>query len=89
MTRAYTIGAAGDPNAANRQGRTRIKSVAMQALYFAGLRRTTALEAASDLATSYLIKGNNESLHLVRQLAGDEIAELLQQLRLTTLKEHP
>lgn len=89
MTRDYTIGAAGDPNAANRQARTRIESAAKQALHTTGLRRMTALEAASDLVTGYLIKGNNESLSLVRHLAGDEIAELLEQLRLTTLADRP
>lgn len=87
MTRDYIIGAAGDPNAANRQARTRIESAAMRALHTTGLRRTTALEAASDLITSYLTKGNNESLNLVRHLAGDEIAELLEQLRRTASED--
>jgi hypothetical protein len=73
----------------NGQTRTRIESATKQALYVAGLSRTTALEAASDLANSYLIKGNNQSLNLVRHLAGDEIAELLEHLRLTTRKDHP
>lgn len=89
MTRDYIIGAAGDPNAANRQTRTRIESAAKQALHTTGLRRMPALEAASDLATSYLVKGNNESLDLVRHLAGDEIAELLEQLRQTALEDRP
>lgn len=89
MTRAYIIGAAGDTNAANRQTRTRIESAATQALHTAGLRRMTALEAASDMVTSYLVKGNNESLDLVRHLAGDEIAELLERLRQTASEDRP
>lgn len=89
MTRDHIIGSAGDPDLGNRQTRMRVESAVKQALHAAGLRRMTALEAASDLAISYLTKGNNKSLQLVRHLAGNDIAELLDQLRHTASEDRP
>ncbi|MGC4939376.1 hypothetical protein [Kribbella sp. DT2] len=89
MSRDHIIGSARDPNVGNRQTRTKIESAVKQALHAAGLRRMTALEAASDLAITYLTKGNNKSLQLVRHLAGDDIAEGLEQLRQTASEDHP
>jgi hypothetical protein len=89
VDRDYVLGSAADPNAAHRRNRTKIESAAKQALRTAGLRRITALEATSDMVTSYLITGNNDSLKLIRHLAGDGIAELLEQLRQTDSEDHP
>lgn len=77
MSRDYVIGSAADPNAAHRRTRLKIESAAKQALRTAGLRRMIALEAASDMATSYLITGNND------------IADLLGQLRQTASEDRP
>jgi hypothetical protein len=89
VTCDHIIGSAGDPNLGNRQIRTRVESAVQQALHAAGLKRMTALEAASDLAIAYLTKGNNKSLQLVRHLAGEDIAEMLEQLRQTASEDRP
>lgn len=89
MERDYIIGSASDPNAANRETRTKIESAVKRALHTAGLTRMTALEAASDLIVGYLTKGSNEGLKLVGSLAGEAIAELLVQLRQTALEARP
>ncbi|MFB6724922.1 hypothetical protein ACFCV3_32395 [Kribbella sp. NPDC056345] len=81
MTLDYMIGSARDPNGANRQIRKRVEAAVRRSLRAGGVQTFTSVEAASDLVVSYLTTGNTASLKLVYDLAGSEIAGLLEELR--------
>ncbi|GAA3138677.1 gamma-glutamylcysteine synthetase [Kribbella aluminosa] len=85
----YMVGSARDPNGANRQTRKRIEAAVRRTLRTGGVQALTAVDAASDMVISYLTTANSASLKLVHDVAGKEIARLLEELLQGGVEDRP